>query len=73
MFNVQVVLCLSLVDADERIYLNCQDFCGLFIAERTYLFFGQPLGKGSITNRALKRKNPFSSVEGAAPQYNFLL
>ena len=25
------------------------------------------LGKGSITNRALKTKNPFSSVEGKPP------
>ena len=38
-----------------------------YLLRNAHTSFDQPLGKSSIANRALKRKNPFSSVEGNRP------
>ena len=59
-------LLVDILNAVDEIEYYYQRHCGLFIAERTNLFLVK-LGKGPITNRALKTKNPFSSVEGEPP------
>ena len=38
-----------------------------YLLRNAHTSFDQPLGKSSIANRALKRINPFSSVEGNRP------